>query len=792
MTYPNTPRLSSEKRNLEQQEISFSAGTLLATLWRYEKAKKIDALSFSKSRPWEIAQRQKFLLTEKPRVSKAWCTIDLWVYGAAADGVDGKWWTSTETSTENYLQWLFDDTHPERLTFVKTKLAARAQLETNETQHARIWAVHVAVQHAQEITTTRKQQQEQLANMKQRKTELLAIQAETPWTSPLVTEQVNRQIENLERDLQRTAPEARNVARETQRVQNLFFVVTLEGEKVVYDEHAEALYTAAEEARKSLSTITSSQTERTWAQQISVKDILEERIAQQRQTITQTPEYQQTITWCTQQWLSAEKAKEIADSQAEKAAVTLAIREFSSNIAQWETYGLSAETITQIKNNEALAVFDEVFEKIVIQRYDDITDKNHLDRQLPLPIDPYFEQVTKVAVYENPAIESYLFDTPAKNPLHILSDNNLSEEARIHLLTQILWTTIPASPKEWQKTWQEQEENKDQEEQEQITTYYDDLNVFANKRVRQLLLYQHFRTIKTILSTTDTQWISLQTACNFSFTDMHLDNEIHSIEVPFLYDALATHLRIDGITGQLTIPTLLDRFLWTPSFPDLGNTNSQVTLLEQLSQAATLSNEQLMLCTSRTEVEELITSNVSQKLLSLSHPTPSPEQVATTIEHEQLLANLWWYVDNTHTPKDTTNRQKQVDIQHDDFRVFVTWLIRPQNGNSPLSLPQTRQINKRLKTPEMHKLLYELTKQPYWFEWFLRDSGIYNAWPEKAVAFFDALHQMATSWVAAWEEDWLVLLQDLTKEENSSFIWTKQQAFSQYVYQDKKISKRDE
>lgn len=792
MVNNNAPRLRNKEGILEQQEIIFSASTLLTTLWRYEKAKKIDALSFSKSRPWEIAQRQKFLLTEKPRVSKAWCSIDLWVYGTAADGVDGKWWTSTETSTENYLRWLFDDAHPERLVFVKTKLAARAQLETNETQHARIWAVHVAVQHAQEIITTRKQQQEQLANMKQQRADLLAIQAETPWTSSLVTEQVSRQIKDLERDLQRSEPEIRNIPRETQRVQNLFFVVTLEGEKVVYDEHAEALYTAAEEARRSLCAIISPQKERTWAHQVSVKDILEAHIAQQRQTISQTSEYQQTITWCRQQWFSESKAKELADQQAEKAAVTLAMREFSSNIAQWETYGLSAETITQIKNNEALAVFDELFEKIVIQRYEDITDKNHLDRQLPLPIDPYFEQVTKVAVYENPAIESYLFDTPAKNPFRILSDNNLSEEARTHLLTQILWTTVPASPKEWQKTWQEQEEHKDQEQQEQITTYYDDLNVFTNKRVRQLLLYQHFRTIKTILSTTDTQWVSLQTACNFNFTDMHLDNEIHSIEVPFLYDALATHLRIDGTTGQVTIPTLLDRFLWTPSFPDLGNTNSQVSLLEQLSQAATLSNEQLMLCTSRTEVEELITATISEKLLSLSSSTPPPEQVATTIEHEQLLANLWWYVDNTHTPKNAIDTQKQVDIQQDDFRVFVTWLIRPQNGNSPLSLSQTRQINKRLKTPEMHKLLYELTKQPYWFEWFLRDSGIYNAWPEKVVQLFDNLHQMATSWVAASEEDWLMQLQELTKEQNPHFIWTKEQTFSQYVYQDKKISKRDE
>ncbi|PJB88218.1 hypothetical protein CO083_02890, partial [Candidatus Roizmanbacteria bacterium CG_4_9_14_0_8_um_filter_34_12] len=57
------------------------------------------------------------------------CEINLGVYGKSKDGIDGIWGQRTAISTANYLQRLFDPSHPGRRTWVKTKLQARAGSE---------------------------------------------------------------------------------------------------------------------------------------------------------------------------------------------------------------------------------------------------------------------------------------------------------------------------------------------------------------------------------------------------------------------------------------------------------------------------------------------------------------------------------------------------------------------------------------------------------------------------------------------------------------------------------------
>jgi len=239
------------------------------------------------------------------------------------------------------------------------------------------------------------------------------------------------------------------------------------------------------------------------------------------------------------------------------------------------------------------------------------------------------------------------------------------------------------------------------------------------------------------------------------------------------------------------MPTLLDRFLWKPSSPTLASTEQQTVLEKKLVQEATLSDAELMLCASRAEIEAYITAKISKKVLETQSTETSPEVIATDIEHERLLANLWWYIDNTHAPKNADDTTKDVSIQQDDCRNFFTSLIQPQKGNHALSLAQTKQINNQLQDPAMHHLFSELIKQPYGFEWFLRDSTIYGAWPEKIVEFFTALYEMATSWVSASTEKWLSNLQNLTKEKNPHLIGTRDET-AHYIYQDKQISKRKE
>ncbi|MDP2669744.1 MAG: hypothetical protein Q8O99_01695 [bacterium] len=98
-------------------------------LQAHKKAGELPEIKALFQSPGLLKGRQKFLLTEKERVASLGCDINLGIYGKSKDGIDGVWGPATATSTTNYLQWLFDASHPGRLDRVRTKLQARV---TNE------------------------------------------------------------------------------------------------------------------------------------------------------------------------------------------------------------------------------------------------------------------------------------------------------------------------------------------------------------------------------------------------------------------------------------------------------------------------------------------------------------------------------------------------------------------------------------------------------------------------------------------------------------------------------------
>jgi hypothetical protein len=617
--------------------------------------------------------------------------------------------------------------------------------------------------------------QTELTTLKEQKTTLLTTL--TTDQVELIVPQIDRQIEQLEISTQQTIDLERNISREEERTTNLFFVITLDGDKVIYNEQAEQLHTSAREAITSVEKIKATTTK---GELMSIQKVLNDLINKKQKIIRSWDAYQKTIARLQTQWLSPKQAKQIADEQTKKAAITLAIREFSYDVSHENTYWFSVETITKIKNNEEIAVFNELFEKIIIDRYEDITDQNHLDRELPLPLDPYFETITKVTVYENPAIENYLFDTPAKDPTSIFNPNQWSETTDEHVRKTILW----------EKSADEENDETASDDKPTTEQFCQELNTFSSKRLRQLLFYQHFRTLKDIFQHSNKWWTTLQDSCEFSFTELTVNNADHTLQLPFLYNKLSTQLTIQGWTGEITFPTLLDRFSWIRSFPTLAQSKAQMRIEEELLQTAQLTNEELLLCTSRKDIEEMITAKMSQKLLEFPPSTASPDQIAQKIEHEALLANLWWYMDNTHNTKRALDTTQIVPHTNEQFLGLMPHLVTNTKGHDPLTLAETRTINAQLTNPKMHHLFDLLTKTTGGFEeFFLHCPDLTEQRPARIIGVFNALEKLATSNVASNEEEWVSDLHKLFPTQDPPLVGTPSSS-SLYIYGNNKLTKR--
>jgi hypothetical protein len=82
-----------------------------------------------------------------------------------------------------------------------------------------------------------------------------------------------------------------------------------------------------------------------------------------------------------------------------------------------------------INSNETIQLFKEVYKKLVIEPYLDITDQNHLDRNLPIAFDPRHQQLQN-ALGKNRTLENFLFNDPTstRKRIHTTTQHRLEQE----------------------------------------------------------------------------------------------------------------------------------------------------------------------------------------------------------------------------------------------------------------------------------------------------------------------------------------------------------------------------
>lgn len=135
--------------------------------------------------------------------------------------------------------------------------------------------------------------------------------------------------------------------------------------------------------------------EQTTIWEISAKKIIDNLTEEKKKKIINSSTYKETVKKMKRAWSISWTSRKDSNTTSRKSSYNTYIREFSYNISHENGYWFSVETINKIKTNEELMIFNELFEKTIIKRYDDITDRNHLDRDLPVPLDPYFETIAE-------------------------------------------------------------------------------------------------------------------------------------------------------------------------------------------------------------------------------------------------------------------------------------------------------------------------------------------------------------------------------------------------------------
>lgn len=93
------------------------------------------------------------------------------------------------------------------------------------------------------------------------------------------------------------------------------------------------------------------------------------------------------------------------------------------------TITFSVEAVTTVQQSAELAAFQFIYQKLIVEPYQDVTNENYMDRDIPVAYNPHVEQLTD-AVRQNNALETYLFDDPAEDPfvVHDLSSVYESEQ----------------------------------------------------------------------------------------------------------------------------------------------------------------------------------------------------------------------------------------------------------------------------------------------------------------------------------------------------------------------------
>jgi hypothetical protein len=580
---------------------------------------------------------------------------------------------------------------------------------------------------------------------------------------------------------------------ETQRVADIFFVITLDNNIVQYDDQGNIIYDQQTAAEKLQIAAEHAEHALKWINK-SIEDLYKKIYNKKVEEIRKSESYYAAIKKYQDLWLSLEEAKKLAEEQLWKIAQTLTVREIVKQAqlskTQWsntQLWNIDYDLAEKILNNESIKAFTKIYDEIILVA-EDLTDHNHLDRELPVPYDPYFDLVTTYYLNKQGTIEAYLFDTPSRDPEKIYTRDQRTEKEQNHLLKHIFNKKEASSDKKntSDEKKQQQEKKDDKKNLEELSH---EMNTFSSKRIRQLVMYHNFTYMRKLLSEQGS-WISLQDAIDFDFSNIDI-NEQHNFTIPISYGGIKTTIRIDK-EGTVRMEGL-DEKIRTGGKSDIELSSGIWNITEKLTDAAHLDPDQLMQCTSRSDIYEAITNNLSSSLLSqqsFSHLVP--KKIAQTIEHQSLLGDLRGYLDNQHTRKNPAQITARPNIKNtDSFTTFITHITKGGEGKRALNIEETREISNYLSSQAMKDFFALLSKEPYLFEEFLWDSGVLSISPDqrpsKLREIFNALHQMATSEVKPAEENWLTLLQKLTGDATPPLVGTMGSG-AKYIYQDKKLT----
>ncbi|MDP2669747.1 MAG: hypothetical protein Q8O99_01710 [bacterium] len=97
------------------------------------------------------------------------------------------------------------------------------------------------------------------------------------------------------------------------------------------------------------------------------------------------------------------------------------------------------------------------------------------------------------------------------------------------------------------------------DEHNQMHQLETELNGYAGKRIRQILLRKSLTTLLDVFDFHDKEAVPLSEKMQVDLSKMELDSDSHSLKYPVRYGSFGTLLMLDGQTGDISIESMLDK-----------------------------------------------------------------------------------------------------------------------------------------------------------------------------------------------------------------------------------------
>lgn len=427
---------------------------------------------------------------------------------------------------------------------------------------------------------------------------------------------------------------------------------------------------------------------------------------------------------------------------------------------------LSTTTKQALEQNNDYLLFKKLYEKFVLDPYEDLTDTNYLERDGLTNTSPLQQQMIVAAAY-NPSLETFLFDNAHEKSegYHETTKEQLVQNKSPvqynHLALLLGYPELQDDEKPNPETYELY-----------INELLNNLNPYTYKRCKQHMMIQYCNTLSSCFGWVQPSGKQTVHMMNIDFSHLQINEQSLQFYQPLTYQKYSSTLTIDGEKNTIWLPNGMDllfgRVLTSHTIP---TTTSYRQLERALQQQSQLTHDDVLSCKTIADLHQRITQKMQHAVEQFT-PHPEQERITTLLEQEAFLTHRWTFFSWTNVLNKTPPLVFQNQQNSSALQATLTRRVYGGESKEPLEAEQLRRCSTILTDLHITQLFspcyqnnsfgIENFLETIWF--FERGNKISN---DHVVLFFESLEQMAESQVQADQETGYRTLTSLIKQYTS-------------------------